>query len=82
MSKENYRGIWVYIEQADHQAQHVGLELFHAERVGVFFQRLGEDVEHYPHCAPQRQEVYGGPLCLPRQGPCGPPGLRQRLYWL
>lgn len=38
--------------------------------------------EHYPHCAPQRQEVYGGPLCLPRQGPCGPPGLRQRLYWL
>lgn len=27
MSKENYRGIWVYIEQADHQAQHVGLEL-------------------------------------------------------
>jgi len=25
MSKENYRGIWVYIEQADHQAQHVGI---------------------------------------------------------
>lgn len=21
MSKENYRGIWVYIEQADHQAR-------------------------------------------------------------
>ena len=32
MSKENYRGIWVYIEQADHQAQHVGLELLHAAR--------------------------------------------------
>ena len=32
MSKENYRGIWVYIEAADHQAQHVGLELLHAAR--------------------------------------------------
>lgn len=32
MNNENYKGIWVYIEQEKHQVQHVGLELLHAAR--------------------------------------------------
>jgi len=42
MEKNNFKGIWVYIEQTEHQAQRVGLELLHAAR--ELAEKTGEEL--------------------------------------